>query len=304
LIGQFTSRIGEFVSANQYDGVDIDWEARVAVEQYTDFLRRLRAALGASKLLTVAVGNWDHLETVASRAQAQVDHINVMCYDMDNPGSYVWHNAALRQDGDPSKMTYDWRIGALVKAGVARSKIGVGIPFYGRRWTGATEPLQTNGSRMGGWVNYGDLVKDSVRWQTVNQKWDAKYLADYLSLPQLNEFISYNGVRSIQEICGWAKREGFGGFMTYDLSNEFVAAETGDARYPLSSILFQVAMERDQASVRQRRIPYNRQKTSSWWAGGRSSSASRVWESRWILVWNRSEPSRGRSICLPTWLPP
>ena len=57
-----------------------DWGAKVDVASYVELLRRLRRALGPSKLISVAMGNWSQLETVAVQAQALVDHINVMCY--------------------------------------------------------------------------------------------------------------------------------------------------------------------------------------------------------------------------------
>jgi GH18 family chitinase len=237
-ITAFVHNIAQFVNTNGYDGVDLDWEDKVLVDRYVELLTRLRQALKPTQLITIAAGNWSQLEKVASRGQNQINHLNIMCYDMDNTGSYVWHNAALRQSGDPEKMTCDWRVRAFIEAGVAPAKIGIGIPFYGRRWTGATQPLQTTGTRSKGWINYRDLVADAVRWQPEHRKWDARFGADYLSIPTLNEFISYNGQESIRAICQWAETRGFGGFMSFELSNEYRAGETGDARYPLSTFLW------------------------------------------------------------------
>jgi GH18 family chitinase len=240
----FVRNIQGLVISNAYDGVDIDWEAKVAVDPYVNLLSRLRQALGEGRLITIAVGNWSRLEGVAAQAQVYVDHINIMCYDMDDTRSYAWHNAALLQNGDLDKMTCDWRVRAFTQAGVPRKKIGIGIPFYGRRWTGVTEPLQVNGLRSAGWVNYRDLVTDERRWQPAHQKWDAKYRADYLRIPALKEFDSFNGTRSIDEICRWAWAEGFGGLMSFELSNEYLPGRTGDARYPLSTALWQSAHDR------------------------------------------------------------
>jgi hypothetical protein len=60
-------------------------------------------------------------------------------------------------------MTCDWRVRAFTQAGVSRNKIGIGIPFYWRRWTGVTEALQLKGPRSAGWINYRDLVTDDRR---------------------------------------------------------------------------------------------------------------------------------------------
>jgi chitinase len=236
-IAAFVAHIARFVKENGYDGVDIDWESRILVSQYNDLLRRLRPAL-RGKLLAMAAGNWGGLESVASASQSFLDQINVMCYDMDDTGEgYTWHNDALFQNGDASKMTADWRVRALTAAGVAKAKIGVGIPFYARRWTGATAPLQKGGKQVG-WLPFRTLSTDPQRWQDAYRRWDATYSAEYLSIGPLNEFISFNGPRAIQETVSWAKAQGFGGVFAFTTDYEYVAAAAGEARYPLSTVLY------------------------------------------------------------------
>jgi chitinase len=89
VIEAFVSSIKALVISNAYDGVDIDWESKVTVGPYVNLLSQLRRALGEAKLITVAVGNWSQLDRVATQAQAQVDHINLRCYDMDDTRSYA-----------------------------------------------------------------------------------------------------------------------------------------------------------------------------------------------------------------------
>lgn len=43
---------------------------------------------------------------------------------------------------------------------------------------------------------------------------------------------------SVEEICRWARAEGFGGLMSFELSNEYLPGQTGDARNPLSAALW------------------------------------------------------------------
>jgi chitinase len=234
MVNTFVSNIVNFVNQNGYDGVDIDWESNVNTTQYANFLTQLKSAM-PNKLVTVATGNWNNLPDVAGAAAGSLDQVNAMCYDMDNTGSYTWYNDALLQDGDASKMTCDWRINALTAAGVPASKIGVGIPFYGRRHTGVTSPMQGGGSMFT--VYYRDLVADPSRWQTPYMNYDTNYKADYLSVPALNEFISYNGTRSINDAVAWQKSRGFGGFMTFTMEYEYRGNQSGDARYPLSTAL-------------------------------------------------------------------
>src|ERR1700726_2099586 len=236
MIATFVSNVVNFVNANQYDGVDIDWEQNINVTQYNDLLTRLRAAMPA-KTITIAAGNWGSLESVAAASYSQLDQINLMCYDMDSPTfGYSWFNDALLQSGNASVTSCDWRARAFTNSGVAASKIGVGIPFYGRRWPGVTQAL-VNGSFNPSTVLYRDLATDATRWQPQYQFYDSVYKSDYLSIPSLNEFNSYNGTQSIKDAVAWQRAQGFGGFMTFTVEYEYLSGQAGDARYPLSPSL-------------------------------------------------------------------
>jgi len=236
MIATFVSNIVNFVNTNQYDGVDIDWEQNINVSQYNDLLTRLRKAMPA-KVITMAAGNWGGLDSVAGASYSQLDQINLMCYDMDAAGNgFSWYNDALLQSGNTSVSTCDWRARPFTNAGVPAGKIGVGIPFYGRRWPGVIHAL-VNGSFNPSTVLYRDLVSDGTRWQPQYQFYDSIYKSDYLSIPTLNEFISYNGAQSIKDAVTWQKSQGFGGFMTFTLEYEYLSSQTGDLRYPLSTTL-------------------------------------------------------------------
>ena len=235
-IDTFANNIVNFVNANGYDGVNIDWEANINTAQYQDLLMRLRNAM-PTKVIAMDAGNWGGLQTVAAGAASSLDQVNVMCYDMDSPSNgYSWFNDALLQNGNTSVMTCDWRIRSLTGAGLPASKVGIGIPYYGRRWPAVTQPL-VHGSFNPSWFRYRDLVTDGTRWQPQYQFYDTGYKANYLSIPDLNEFDSYNGVEFIQDAVAWQKAQGFGGFMTFTLDYEYLANQTGDARYPLSTAL-------------------------------------------------------------------
>ncbi len=235
-IATFTNNIVNFVNTNGYDGVDIDWEANINTAQYQNLLKRLRNAMPA-KVIAMDAGNFGGLQTVAAGAASSLDQVNVMCYDMDSPSNgYSWFNDALLQNGNASLATCDWRIRSLTSAGLPASKVGIGIPYYGRRWAGVTQPL-VSGSFNASWFPYRDLVTDGTRWQPQYQFYDTGHKANYLSIPGLNEFDSYNGAEFIQDAVAWQKAQGFGGFMTFTLEYEYLANQTGDARYPLSTAL-------------------------------------------------------------------
>ena len=247
VIAVFVNNLVDFVNANGYDGVDLDWESNVNTAQYANLIARLRAAMPA-KVIGMAAGNWGGLPAVAAAGQSSLDQVNVMCYDMDNDPSASWYNGGLLNGSSIGMRTCDGRVKAITNAGVVPARIGVGIPFYGRKWTGCTQPL-ARGCTNAGYVRYRDLVTDPVRWQSQNQGYDHVYKSNYLSIAGLNEFTTFNGVQFISDVAAWWRSNGFGGFMTFEMSYEYLPNQTGDERYPLSTALYKAAFASTGASL-------------------------------------------------------
>ena len=240
-IAQFVDNIAALVTQSGYDGVDLDWEKNVNTSQYSDLIVRLKRALG-DKLVTIAVGDWENLDVVAAKNQSLLDQINVMCYDMDGGDdcdgqACAWHLAAMFQGADKYSRTCEQRVKVFADRGVEKKKIGIGLPFYGRVWTGVTTP-GTRGHFQKSTVTYQELVRDPRRWQAAFERHDDQHAADYLSIDSRNEFISYVGPTSIDKAVSWLYRENFGGIFAFSLQYEYLPlASNSDARYPLSTAL-------------------------------------------------------------------
>jgi chitinase len=135
-LSQFVSVIANFINQHKYDGFDIDWEGGVVDSQYQQFILSLRSAM-PNKILTVATV-WNQ-RNVISQVQDSLDQINLMNYDDDaglvsgNWATTTIYNSALYQGPASDWQTADAMIYYNVsQAGISPSKIGLGIPFYGR----------------------------------------------------------------------------------------------------------------------------------------------------------------------------
>jgi hypothetical protein len=242
-----------------YDGVDIDWEKQVNEQQFDNFLVLLRQALGPNAIITMAANYNSAPVAVDATANPQyqrvtfnagtssaitvptLNQVNVMCYDEDWGSSYAWYVDPLFRDGNGNVNTCEGEI-ATKFASANPVQIGIGMPFYVRRWAGAIKALQKASWGRTSSPNYRDLVTDPTRWpgadptQGHDKFYDPVYKANYLTLPNLNEFDSYPDYQFIDDLVQWVHRRGFGGYMTYNIEAEYLGAYAGtDAAYPLST---------------------------------------------------------------------
>lgn len=135
----FTRDCRRVVDEYGLDGIDIDWEyptqssAGISsspddTRNFTLLMRDIRKAIGKRKLLTMAsVGS---AEFVDFRGCIDyLDFVNVMSYDMGNP---PYHHSALYDSSVSAPMTTSKAVERHLAAGVPKSKLVVGMPFYGR----------------------------------------------------------------------------------------------------------------------------------------------------------------------------
>jgi hypothetical protein len=241
----FVNNIVNFVTVHDYDGVDLDWEQvpnsyLSYITQYNDLITRLRDAM-PGKIITMAA-YWNSpghaIELVASTSQSKLDRVNIMCYDMDvNGKTYTWFVDALWQAGETDKDACDAQVFSFLSRGLARNKINIGFPFYGRIFPNVIGPGVVRPPLSTTTVHYRNLVNDKVRWQDNYKRYDVKHGATYLSIPLLNEFVTYGGEEMIEKLIDWVKTQDFGGIMTFSVPHEFLSDQTGDARYPLSTLI-------------------------------------------------------------------
>ena len=256
-LSSFVDALMSFATANGYDGIDIDWEGSMNTTQYTNLVTALRARLnayttpmGGKGLLTgffgpmsTAVANWNNL-----------DQVNVSCYDnIDWSLQTVWHNDALY---DPSNLSGGFSCTSLmqnyVNAGIPKSKLGVGIPFYGYLWVGGTDasgnspyyPGQKLTTPASGvrqkW--YSTLVNDPTVWQPQYQKRDSgSGNVPYLSINNgglKNTFISYDDPASINAKWNFVASNGYAGATVWAIGMDYMAGGTTPAeQHPLAQAL-------------------------------------------------------------------
>jgi chitinase len=248
---RFITNILNFVSSRGYDGVDLDWEPLDASDAglYTNLVNELRTALNAitpRPMLTVAVASQPAL---FAALQSKFDQINLMTYSLSGPwlGWVTWFNSPVYDGGyrfpstgQPAPCT-DGMVSNFLANGVAASKLGIGISFYGYIWSGG------NGTSTGGavlprqsWstppttaeVAYSFIM--SNYYQPKLYHWDTNAQSAYVSIDQAgsanDKFISYDDEAACRAKVEYANRKGLGGLIIWELGGGYRADQPAGKR--------------------------------------------------------------------------
>ena len=240
----FADSVVAFIIQNGFDGVDIDWEypgggglasngSRPEDKaNFTLLMAAIREKLDAQEcvdghhyLLTFAgaSGTFYTRQTEMDKLGDIVDFGVLMTYDMHGawPGSYTDFNAPLFTPSENSPQ-YKWSSNAAVRhwesSGFPKSKIVMGVPFYGIRFSGV--PNVNNGLYQtfasGGSIAYDKIVSTYLS----NPAYKCFVHVDAL-VPWLfngSTFISYDDPQSIAAKAQYIRDTELGGAAVWELS--------------------------------------------------------------------------------------
>ncbi|WP_372661448.1 glycosyl hydrolase family 18 protein [Cohnella sp.] len=255
---KFADSAVQFIRDYSFDGVDLDWEYPVSgglasntkrpsdKQNFTLFLKEIREKLntaqkedGKTYLLTIAGGAFPGYvqNTEMDQIAKHLDWVNLMTYDFHGDWENVSnHQAPLYMDPkDPvaynAKGNINSTIYTYLKAGIPANKLILGIPLYGRSWTGCDITNQglyqsckgvADGVLADGIHEYGNL--ENQGW--INGKGFVRYWSNTAKVPWLlnkstGTFITYEDPESIAYKAKYIKSKGLGGAMFWEINQDF-----------------------------------------------------------------------------------
>jgi GH18 family chitinase len=124
------NELGEFAAKHQLDCIDVDLEGNGVNQYYEAFVTSLATKLHAqNKEMTSAVSSWFG-DKITDKAIQAFDFINVMAYDLHNPGGSSQPVQSSSIEEATAEVEY-W-----TSRGLAKNKAVFGVPFYGYKWAG------------------------------------------------------------------------------------------------------------------------------------------------------------------------
>jgi chitinase len=241
-----------------YDGIDLDWEDSVNLDDLVALAQALRAAK-PSMLLTYPAGaingNFETVDARMATLAASLDRFNVQTYypstAFAGQGWSSWFSSPLSGVSSSTPVAIDDTLQRYAAAGVPKAKLGMGIAFYAICYTGGiTAPRQpTNGTTqqivggdndypLGAFFAAGGTFDASA---AASRERDALALEPYLTFSSpvndshcgaATQYIAYEDETSIAAKGTFSKTNGYGGIIIWTLEEGWLPAGASGGRAP------------------------------------------------------------------------
>ena len=229
----FVGRLTDALTTLGYDGIDLDWEDSVDLDELVALAADLRAAkpdIVLSYPAGAINGNFQTVDARFAQLATSLDRFMVQTYypstAVAGQGWDSWFVAPLSGVTGSTPIAADDTLMRYEQAGVPHAKLGIGIGAYAICYTGGiTGPRQptTNAAIVGG-DNAYPLRVFSV--PAASRHYDTTAEQPYISYAAATadahcgvttQYIAYEDEQSIAAKGAWSKSHGYGGVIVWTI---------------------------------------------------------------------------------------
>jgi chitinase len=251
----FVTKLVNALSTLGYDGIDLDWEDSVNLDDLVSLAQALRAAQ-PSMILSypggAINGNFQTVDPRMATLAQSLDRFNVQTYypstAVAGSGWSSWFLAPLSGVSGSTPIAIDDTLQRYVAAGIPKAKLGMGTAFYAICYTGGiSAPRQaTSGStQITGGDNDYPLSAFFAAGGTFDQaaaaskKVDATAKEPYLTFTAavndshcggMTQYISYEDETAIMAKGTFSKANGYGGIIIWTINEGWLPSGASGGR--------------------------------------------------------------------------
>ena len=250
----FVTRLLAALDQLGYDGVDLDWEDSVDLDELVALAQDLRAARPAIVLTYpggAINGNFQTVDPRFAALGAALDQFNIQTYypstAVTGQGWDSWFLAPLSGVTGATPIAIDDTLARYAAAGIPKAKLGMGTGAYAICYTGGiTAPHQpTSGATqiVGGDNDYPlsafYAVGGTFDTHASAVQRDATAQQPYLSLPTpvtdshcggATQYLSYEDEQSLAAKGAFARSNGYGGIIVWTLQEAYLPMNAAGGR--------------------------------------------------------------------------
>lgn len=245
-LATFTDALVNFITQNNYDGVDIDWEQPENLDQGKNLTKMVKAIkekftqINKPLLITMATfpSEFYHSRYEYDKLAQDVDYFLVMAYNYTGSWlSYTGHNTPLYTAASPydSNGSVDQTLNRLIELGIPKEKLVMGTAFYGWQYSASELRGTYTGTISSLLYHEIDALLQTGNWQV---KWDDETKNSYAVDTQNNKFITFDDTISIRHKAEYVLNNNYAGIMIWALSYDVLADKSQPLVDAINKVLY------------------------------------------------------------------
>lgn len=202
--------------------------------------------MGSAYTVSIAIGAGDWrtgLSYDIPKVFENCDFVNLMSYDLHGgwESKTGIHAGLYSSSLDPTNLNVDYCVNLLLRKGVDKKKLIMGIPAYGNSFRLADANKNGVGSAAAGTGSQKyNQICPRVNSGSLNYRWDEAQKVPYAFSG--TEWIGYDDVRSVTEKANYINNMNLGGAMIWSLDSDDYSNACGSGKFPIISTISKIVL--------------------------------------------------------------